>query len=240
MTSLFVDFNISIIHGYTRVSTSHQLEGLSIDNQEQKIQEFAQKNNLNLKSLIKDLAVSGGKTHTERLLGQIVENIQPNECIVVCSLCRLGRNVNNIMFLMEKAKKEKWFIYVLNLNLLYPSNTINEFIIHALSIVSQVERSLTSDRVKSSWEYKKKNNLVKSKRWFEKSTGNELQDFKRSLMIKTIQDEYNLGKSYEAIAQKLNHDGFRTLHNKLFYGQTVNDIVEYLISKGSLKRRNLF
>ena len=240
---IFNDVGVKKCYTYSRVSSTQQAEqGMSLLDQCQKMRNFIKDNDLICMAEFTDEAVSGAKKYTERSgLNALIMVIKKNELLLVPSLDRLGRSVADLMNICELAKSRGFYLYIMNLNLLYPSvnNVFGDIMISMLGSVASIERTLISERAKSSWNYRKENNLINFKPWFIRETDDKLENYKRDQIRTFVKDLYNDGFSFRWIADYLNKLKLKTGQDKDFYPQSVKQIVDYFIKTGELKKRDV-
>lgn len=226
---------------YTRVSTSNQVElGMSLDEQYNKLIAFTKSNGLTVCGIYTDSGISGAKKYTERpQLNNLITIIKKKQLLLVSSLDRLGRSVADILNICSLAKERGFFIYFMNLSLLYPSNIFSETMITMMSSIAQIERSLISERVKNTWNYRKENGLVNFKHWFVRELEDPLENYKRKQIIDHVKSLYTDGFSFKWIADYLNKLKFTTGHGKAFYPQSIKQMVDFFIECGDLKKRDI-
>lgn len=135
---------------YCRVSTLGQLvEGESLEAQEAKLRVYANEHKLEVVGVFKD-SCSGAIHPRERPQMKIcmamleAGNIQG---IVVTKLDRLSRSIKDFVNLMEEFKRKEWSFFAI-----YPdvnSDTPQgKFMMNLLMIIAELERDMTSERVK--------------------------------------------------------------------------------------------
>ncbi len=86
-----------MIIGYIRVSTEQQ----SMENQKHKLLEYAQNNKIIIDEFI-ELEISSKKDQKERLLDEVFEKLKSGDTFMCTELSRLGRNMLEILNLIEK------------------------------------------------------------------------------------------------------------------------------------------
>ena len=86
-----------MIIGYIRVSTEQQ----SMENQKHKLLEYAQNNKIIIDEFI-ELEISSKKDQKERLLDKVFEKLKGGDTFICTELSRLGRNMLEILNLIEK------------------------------------------------------------------------------------------------------------------------------------------
>ena len=88
---------MSKYYAYIRVSTDKQ----TLENQKHKILEFAFNKKIQIEDFI-EVEVSSKKTQKERLIEDLFFKLKENDTLVVTELSRLGRNMLEILNLIEK------------------------------------------------------------------------------------------------------------------------------------------
>lgn len=91
-----------MIFGYIRVSTEQQ----SLQNQKHKILEYAQQHKLLIDEFI-ELEISSKKSQKERKLDILLEKMGTGDILICTELSRLGRNMLEILNLVEKFNQHK-------------------------------------------------------------------------------------------------------------------------------------
>ena len=170
------------VFGYTRVSTGMQAnDGDSLDTQEQKIKDYCKSKNLELISIHREEGVSGAKDPRARpQLSSILSKLDAKlgEGLVCTKIDRLSRSTKDFLILIDEFKKKKIKFYCITPEI-DAESTMGQFTMNLLSIISQLERSMTSDRVKEVFAYKKsKNELIGSLPFGKKIKPNENPDIK--------------------------------------------------------------
>ena len=89
---------MSKYYAYIRVSTDKQ----TLENQKHKILEFAFNKKIQIEDFI-EVEVSSRKNQKERLIEDLFLKLKENDTLVVRELSRLGRNMLEILNLIEKS-----------------------------------------------------------------------------------------------------------------------------------------
>ena len=89
---------MSKYYAYIRVSTDKQ----TLENQKHKILEFAFNKKIQIEDFI-EVEVSSRKNQKERLIDDLFLKLETNDTLVVTELSRLGRNMLEILNLIEKS-----------------------------------------------------------------------------------------------------------------------------------------
>ena len=82
---------------YIRVSTDKQ----SLENQKHKILEYAYENKIKIDDFIQ-IEISSRKNQKDRLLDDVFLRLKDNDTLIVTELSRLGRNMLEILNLIER------------------------------------------------------------------------------------------------------------------------------------------
>ena len=216
------------IVSYLRCSTSYQLEGHSIDNQRLKIKQYCELHNLILSEEIVDEGVSGKSTKREGYL-RLMDIIENEGCdgVIVYSLSRFSRNTMDTLSAIERMNQRGITFHSLSESI-DTSSPNGRFFLTILSSLSQLEREITSLRVKDVLKGLKITNKPYSNDLYgyDKVDGNLVENPSEMKMIRKVQRLYKLGYSYCEIAKYLNVKGYKTKRGgKRFYYSTI----EYLL-----------
>ena len=90
-----------MIYGYVRVSTDHQ----NIENQHHEIKEFSKRQHLKIDAWITE-TISSRKELKQRKLGKLLQKIKAGDVIVATEISRLGRNMLEVMGILQKLDIE--------------------------------------------------------------------------------------------------------------------------------------
>ena len=134
-----------MIIGYIRVSTEQQ----SMENQKHKLLEYAQNNKMIIDEFI-ELEISSKKNQKERLLDEVFEKLKRGDTFMCTELSRLGRNMLEILNLIEKFNSAG--IKLIFTNQPELSTNKNEALLSLLLAIygyfAQTEREIISQRTK--------------------------------------------------------------------------------------------
>src|SRR5581483_8655419 len=87
-----------IAKGYIRVSTTMQREdGISLETQTQRIQEYCAYKKLDLVKVYQDAGISGKNITGRPGMQELLSDIQKGDSIIVCDLSRLARNTKDAL-----------------------------------------------------------------------------------------------------------------------------------------------
>jgi site-specific DNA recombinase len=214
---------------YLRCSTSYQLDAHSIDNQRMRIKHYCQLHDLIISAEIVDESVSGKNSNREGYM-RLMEIIERNGCdgVVVYSLSRFSRNVMDTLTSIERMNKKGISFYSITESI-DTSSANGRFFLTILSSLSQLERELTSARVKDVLNGLKITNKPYSNDLygFDKVKGQLVENDREQRMIRKIVRMNKAGYSFTNIANYLNEKGYKTKRGgKMFYYSTVESIIK--------------
>lgn len=212
-------------HLYLRTSTPRVNDGqVSIDVQKQDLKEYCRKNNIHIKSIRMDEGTSARNMKNLEGLDLILENIQPNEILMVWDISRFSRNSLQALHLLESLSLKNVHTYFLRENVAYDGAMAKHYVRQSLS-TAQLHSDTISEKVKAAHQYKKsKGNYIGTAKYgyTAKKIGGIRKLVKHNKeqnnikMIKAVCKQfpnYKMGylrpRDYRAIADILNKKGLR-------------------------------
>ena len=134
-----------MIMGYIRVSTEQQ----SMKNQKHKLLEYAQNNKMIIDEFI-ELEISSKKDQKERLLDKVFEKLKSNDTFMCTELSRLGRNMLEILNLIEKFNTAGIKLIFTNQPELSTNKNeaLSSLLLAIYGYFAQTEREIISQRTK--------------------------------------------------------------------------------------------
>ncbi len=134
--------NITI--AYLRVSTDSQ----DLKNQKYEILDFADKNDMQVTDWIQ-ITVSSRRSNKERLIDELLEKLEPNDCLVVSELSRLGRSVGQVIIIMDELIKKQIKVIIIKQNMVIngKNDIQTKTMIIMFSLFVEIERDLISERI---------------------------------------------------------------------------------------------
>jgi site-specific DNA recombinase len=217
------------IISYLRCSTSHQLETHSISHQRLKIDLYCKFHNLQLLEEIVDEGVSGKSTKREGYI-RVMEMVKNKECdgVVVYSLSRFSRCVVDTLSSIQLMNDNGITFHSLSENI-DTSSPNGRFFLTILSSLSQLEREITSVRVKDTLQGLKETNKPYSNDLygFDKVDGDLVINSEEQKMLRKIVKLDRLGYSITEIVKFVNDKGYKTKRGgKRFYYNTIDYILK--------------
>ena|GEM_PF-899649 len=133
---------------YVRVSTVDQVEGASLDNQEERCQEWAFRNGVLIQRTFREEGVSAKTTNRPELRNMrkyIEEHGKKIDYLVVYEMDRLARNMEDFMEIMKELRKYK-------IELKDPSSTLegsraDKMLRYMKAITAEMDNEMKSERV---------------------------------------------------------------------------------------------
>jgi len=133
-----------MILGYMRISTDKQ------DNEKQKhlILEYAHENNLKLDEFV-EVEMSSRRSEKERKINELKERLKADDTLIVAELSRLGRNMLDVMNLVQYFSQKDIKIIFIRQPELSTFNTAHSKLLLAIySYFAESEREFVSMRTK--------------------------------------------------------------------------------------------
>lgn len=135
---------MSKFYAYIRVSTDKQI----LENQKHKILEYVYLKKVQIEDFI-EIEVSSRKNQKERLLDELFSKLEENDTLIVTELSRLGRNMLEILNLIEKFNTKNIKQVFINQPELSTNDTIlSKLLFSIYCYFAETEREIISERTK--------------------------------------------------------------------------------------------
>lgn len=135
---------MSKFYAYIRVSTDKQ----TLENQKHKILEYAYSKKVQIEDFI-EIEVSSRKNQKERLLDELFLKLEENDTLIVTELSRLGRNMLEILNLIEKFNTKNIKLVFINQPELSTNDTaLSKLLFSIYGYFAETEREIISERTK--------------------------------------------------------------------------------------------
>jgi len=135
---------MSSIYAYIRVSTDKQ----TLQNQKHKILEFAHSKKYQIKDFI-EIEASSRKEQKKRLIDEIFIKLEKGDTLIVTELSRLGRNMLEILNLIERFNLQQIkLIFVNQPELSTSDSTLSKLLFSIYGYFAETEREIISERTK--------------------------------------------------------------------------------------------
>ncbi|WP_331775030.1 recombinase family protein [Sulfurospirillum sp. 1612] len=131
--------------GYIRVSTDTQ----NLNNQKHKILEYAQSHKMLVDEFV-EIEISSQKDQKKRLIDDLKNKLQEGNTLIVTELSRLGRNMLEILNLIEFFNQKKVNLIFVNQPELSTNqnNSLSKLLFSIYSYFAETEREIISERTK--------------------------------------------------------------------------------------------
>ncbi len=131
------------VYFYIRVSTDLQ----NCANQRYELETFATKNNIKVDEYIEE-TISSRKPLAQRKLGKLLEKLGKNDILLTTEISRLGRNMLEIMGILQYCLEKECEIITVKENYHLGSDIQSKVLAFAFSLAAEIERQLISQRTK--------------------------------------------------------------------------------------------
>jgi site-specific DNA recombinase len=133
---------------YVRVSTTQQVDGASLDNQEERCQEWALKNGVLIKRTFREEGASAKTTdrpELKKMLGFLGDNGKDIDYLIIYEVDRLARNTEDFFAITSELNKQK-------IQLKDPSSSLegsksDKLIRYIKAIAAEIDNDVKSERV---------------------------------------------------------------------------------------------
>lgn len=203
-----------MVYGYIRVSTDKQ----TVENQRFEINNFCEKNNLNVDKWIEE-TISGAKDFETRKLGILLRSMNKKDILICAELSRLGRNLLMIMSILNKCMQKEIQVWTIKDNYKLGSDISSKVLAFAFGLSAEIERNLISQRTKEALARKKSEGVV-----LGRPKGSKSKKLKLSGKEKIISNMLNRNLTYKKIAKSL---GVHRSTLSTFIKENMNDAQDH-------------
>jgi site-specific DNA recombinase len=200
--------------GYIRVSTSLQAtEGVSLDNQADRIRAYCQYKGFELLEIIEDAGISGGINKGREGFIRLLDRIEANgfDVIVLYSLERLSRDMLTLLTLERYLDDNDIELHTIEGQI--DTSSPDGFMSFAMkAFLGEMERRQVKYRTRKAMQFKKSNNeIVGSVPYGYLRHGKDLlPDLAEQAIIRQVNDLYSQGRTLCVIVKTLNEAGRMT------------------------------
>lgn len=219
--------------GYIRVSTADQArEGVSLENQEERIRAYCTMRGLELAEIVREEGVSATIPLTRRVGGaRILEMVKAGavENVVAIKLDRLFRNAVDALTHTATWDKNGVALHLLDMGgqAIDTSSAIGRMFLTMMSGFGQFERDLIAERTASALRHKKGHRRVYNHTplGFDRQADELVPNAAEVEVVAKIQAERKAGRSLHKIAAALNDAGVKGKMGGRFYASTIAAIL---------------
>lgn len=204
-------------YGYVRVSTTKQAaEGVSLDNQKQAINDWAQRNNAKVMMIIVDEGVSGTLKAEQRPgLQKVLAHLKTNNVFITYSVSRMSRNFPDSVRIIELVHERGAYFASVTDNY-DTSNIAGQTTVNIMLAISQMQAQQTSQASKEAAEQFKRMGRHNGKVPYgwrkispERGSGLEENPEQQKIIamirdMRSIKDKDGMPKSFNSICNFLN------------------------------------
>ena len=182
-----------MIYGYIRVSTNTQ----TTNNQKFEIKQFAKKQGITIDKWIEE-TISSRQELSKRKLGLLINQIQKGDVLISSELSRLGRDLLQIMGILNHCMSIGADIWTIKDNYRLDAGIQGKILAFAFGLTAELERNLISQRTKEALAARRASGMILGRPYGRKSSYLKLTG-KEDYICKMLQS----GCSKTKLAQKL-------------------------------------
>jgi DNA invertase Pin-like site-specific DNA recombinase len=136
---------------YLRVSTDRQEN----ENQRYGFEKFCRKRDIEVTEWIEE-KVSGTVKVKDRQLGEVLATLEKGDSIIFAEFSRIGRSVYSVFSSLQNCIEKGVAIYTIKENFTLTNDIHGKVMGVMLSLIADIERSLMAERVKETYQRKKR------------------------------------------------------------------------------------
>ena len=214
--------------GYIRVSTDEQVkEGISLENQEQKIRDYCRLKDFEILKIIQDAGLSA-KNLRRPGAQKVIEMAQDKviDAVVVYKLDRMFRST--VDALGTTRLFDKWNVSFHSIEeTIDTKSAMGKFFFTLTAALAEMEREIIGERTRDVLQRKKANGEVYGHVpfGFKKFKGKLLSNDDEQKVVKAVLGMREKGLNYSRISKELNDMGLKTKKGNQWYPQTVKNVV---------------
>jgi DNA invertase Pin-like site-specific DNA recombinase len=215
--------------GYVRVSTGDQVEnGASLDAQRGKIAAWCSLTGYELAAIHMDRGISGKSMKNREGLQQALASIGKDSALVVYSLSRLARSTKDAISISELLSKRGADLVSLS-EQIDTTSAAGKMVFRMLSVLSEFERDLCSERTKAVLAYKKANGekYAPVPYGFAEDSGRLVELVEEAEVVAEILSMRARGRTLMSIADTLNARGVQGKRGGKWWATSIR----YLIAR---------
>ncbi len=133
--------------GYIRVSSNKQ----TAQHQRFEIEQFATANNMTINRWITE-TISSRQPLNKRKLGELLNELQPDDILISAEISRLGRSLLEVMRILETCLNKNCRVWTIKENYRLGNDIQSKVMAFAFGLSAEIERNLISQRTRASLE----------------------------------------------------------------------------------------
>lgn len=214
--------------GYIRVSTDRQAqEGVSLDAQRARIEQWCQQNGYHLQEVFVDAGLSGKSMAKRPALLKCLKEARRGMALVVYSLSRLARSTKDTLAISEQLTQAGADLVSLS-EKLDTTTAAGKLMFQMLAILAEFERNVTSERTKGALAHMKANlnKYATVPFGFSEKSGKLTPLESECLIVSEAIAKREAGFSYAQIAKWLNDGGVTGKKGGQWHPSTVRYMIK--------------
>ncbi|WP_394219128.1 recombinase family protein [Halobacillus trueperi] len=231
---------------YARVSTEEQAEGYSIDAQIDTIRKFCVQRETEIVEEYIDRGISGKSIEGRYSLQKMLKDAEEGkfDVIYIWKISRLARKNVDLLTIVENLSKSNVKLYSISENF-DTETTMGKFSLQMIGAVAEFERNSIVENVKLGMRQRARKGkwnggIVLGYKSVKSSNPNKDDSRleivpEEAAIVRKIYNLYVSGKGLKAIANQINHEGYRTKRGNHFSTAAVKDIVTNPIYIGKVR-----
>lgn len=210
---------------YIRVSTEKQAnEGISLEAQESRIQQWCQANGYELAGVYVDAGISGKSMETRKELLAALAALKKGMALVSYSLSRLARSTKDALVIGELVAKKQADMVSLS-EQIDTTTAAGKMMFQMMAVLAEFERNLVAERTANALQHKKRTGQKYTNQTpygFEAIEGRLVEVKQEAAVVAEIQAARASGTTLQAIANDLNGRGIPTKTGKQWQPATIH------------------
>lgn len=211
--------------GYVRVSTEQQAqEGVSLDAQQAKIENWCKTNGYDLVQVFVDAGISGKSMDKRPGLQEALKALKKGQALVSYSLSRLARSTKDALAIGELVGKKKADMVSLS-EQIDTTTAAGKMMFQMLAVLAEFERNLVAERTTNALQHKKRTGQVYCNHTpfgFKAIEGRLVLVEQEAQVVAEIQQARTGGSTLQSIADSLNDRGIPTKTGKQWQPATIH------------------
>jgi len=222
---------------YVRVSTEEQSrDGYSLDAQEQRIRDYAERNAIEIVQVFREEGVSAKdplrkRPQATKMLATLAKRKDAAKNVIAVKLDRLFRNMGEACTQLDEWTKARIGVQILDIGNGQPIDTTTSagmMQFGMMALMGQMERTLISERTRDALADMRRKGEVYNHvplGFDADANGKLVPNHREMITVNAILGMRELGLSMHKIADRLNAAGEATKNGKHWYASTVQNVL---------------